>query len=138
MAVAAMQGADLYIRSSYGFSILPKDTSKCRPGESNQQSSDNKTLAEPQSPSIRTSQLLPLRTLQPPLLRTLSARRWQEGRALFGKNITSLGTLHVPLLPAEQQVGLMKRFYICLSLHRSTLGKVYLYCTCRKQGKCFT
>ena len=34
---AAMQGADQHITSSFGFSILPKDTSTCRPGESNQQ-----------------------------------------------------------------------------------------------------
>ena len=32
MAVAAMQGADQHIRSSSGFSILPEDTSTCRPG----------------------------------------------------------------------------------------------------------
>ena len=35
-AVAAMGGADEHIRGSLGFSILPKDTSTCRPGESNQ------------------------------------------------------------------------------------------------------
>ena len=52
MAVAAMQGADQHIRSSLGFSILPKDTLalttlKCRPGKSNQRPSNNKTLALP-------------------------------------------------------------------------------------------
>ena len=36
MVVAAMQGADQHIRSSLGFSILPKDTSTWRPGELNQ------------------------------------------------------------------------------------------------------
>ena len=41
MAVAAMQGANQHIRSSLGFSTLPKDTSTCRPGESNQRPSDN-------------------------------------------------------------------------------------------------
>ena len=41
MVVAAMQGADQHIRSSLGFSILPKDTLTCRPGE------QNKTLAPP-------------------------------------------------------------------------------------------
>ena len=35
MVVAAMQGADQHIRSSLGFSILPKDGSTCRSGESN-------------------------------------------------------------------------------------------------------
>ena len=45
MVVAVMQGADQYIRSSLGFSILPKDTSTCRPGESNQWPSDYKKLA---------------------------------------------------------------------------------------------
>ena len=45
MAVAAVQGADQHIRSSLGFSVLPKDTSTCRPGESSQRPSDNKTLA---------------------------------------------------------------------------------------------
>ena len=45
--MCAIYGADQQIRSSLGFSILPKDTSKCRPGESNQQPSDNKTLALP-------------------------------------------------------------------------------------------
>ena len=50
MAVAAMQGADQHIRSSLGFSILPKDTS-CRPGWSNQRPSDNKTQALPLSHS---------------------------------------------------------------------------------------
>ena len=44
MVVAAMQGADQRIRSSW-FSILPKDTSTWRPGESNQRPSYNKTLA---------------------------------------------------------------------------------------------
>ena len=34
-AMAAMQGADQHIRSSLGFSILPKDTSTRRPGEWN-------------------------------------------------------------------------------------------------------
>ena len=47
MAVAAMQGDDQHIRSSLGFSILPKDTLTCRPGESNQQPSSNKMLALP-------------------------------------------------------------------------------------------
>ena len=32
MMVAAMQGIDQHIRSNLGFSILPKDTSTCRPG----------------------------------------------------------------------------------------------------------
>ena len=45
MVVAAMQGANQHIRSSLGFSILPKDTLTCQPGESNQQPSDNKMLA---------------------------------------------------------------------------------------------
>ena len=43
--MAAMQGADQHIRGSLGFSILPKDSSTCRPGESNQRPADNKTLA---------------------------------------------------------------------------------------------
>ena len=42
MAVAAIQGADQHIKSSLGFVILPKDTSKCRPGESNQQASQKR------------------------------------------------------------------------------------------------
>ena len=45
MAVAAVQGADQHIRSSLEFSILPKDTLTCRPGESNQQPFNNKTPA---------------------------------------------------------------------------------------------
>ena len=48
MVVADMQLAEQHIRSSLGFiifSILPKDTSTCRPGESNPRHSDNKTLA---------------------------------------------------------------------------------------------
>ena len=36
MALGAMQGADQHIRSTLWFSILPKDTSTCRAGESNQ------------------------------------------------------------------------------------------------------
>ena len=52
MAVAALQDADQHIRSSLGLSILPKDNSTCRPGEwSQQQPSDNKTLALPLSHS---------------------------------------------------------------------------------------
>ena len=42
-----MQGADQHIKSSLGFSIIPKDASTCRPGKSNQQPSNNKT-PEPQ------------------------------------------------------------------------------------------
>ena len=45
---AAMQGADQHIRSSLGFSMLPKDTLTCRPGELNQRTSNNKMLALPQ------------------------------------------------------------------------------------------
>ena len=45
MVVAAMQGADQHIRRTLGFSISPKNMSTCRPGELNQQPSDNKTLA---------------------------------------------------------------------------------------------
>ena len=45
MVVVAMQGADQHNRSSLGFSILHKDTSTCRLGESNQWPSNNKTLA---------------------------------------------------------------------------------------------
>ena len=48
---AASQGANQHIRNSLGFSILPKDTSTCGPGESDQQPSDNKTLALPLSRS---------------------------------------------------------------------------------------
>ena len=52
MAVADMHGAVQLIRSSSGFSILPKDTAgHCRPGESNQTPSDNKMLAQPLSHS---------------------------------------------------------------------------------------
>ena len=51
MVVAAIQGADQHIRSSLGFSILPKDTSTYGPGESNQQPSINKALALPLSNS---------------------------------------------------------------------------------------
>ena len=40
MEVAAMQGADQHIWSSLEFSILPEDTSTCRPGESNQQNDE--------------------------------------------------------------------------------------------------
>ena len=49
MAVAAMQDADRHIRSSLGFSILPKDALRCRQGESNQRPSLNKLLALPLS-----------------------------------------------------------------------------------------
>ena len=45
MAVAAMEGANQHIRSSLEFSNLTKDTSTCKPGESNQRPSNNKTLA---------------------------------------------------------------------------------------------
>ena len=45
MALAALQGAEEHISVSLGFSIFPKDTSTCRPGESNQRPSDNKMLA---------------------------------------------------------------------------------------------
>ena len=45
MVVAAMQGTNQHIRSSLGFSILPKDILTCRPGESNRQPSDDRTLA---------------------------------------------------------------------------------------------
>ena len=52
MAVmAAMQGADKHIKSSLGFSILPKDTSTCRLGELNQHPSNYKMLALPLSHS---------------------------------------------------------------------------------------
>ena len=44
-----MQGAD--IRSSLGFSILPKDTSICQPEEWNQRPSNDKMLALPLSHS---------------------------------------------------------------------------------------
>lgn len=49
MVVAAIRGAD--IRSSLEFSILLKDTSICKPEESNQRPSNNKTLALPLSHS---------------------------------------------------------------------------------------
>ena len=49
MVVAAMQGADQHGRSSLGFSILPKDTLTCRPGESNPQPSSGSN-PEPQLP----------------------------------------------------------------------------------------
>ena len=46
-----------HIGSSLGFNILPKDTFTCRPGESNQQPSDNKALALPPSPNRRWNEL---------------------------------------------------------------------------------
>ena len=49
MVLAAMQGASEHIRNSLGFSVLPKDTLICRPGETNQRPSDDKTLALPLS-----------------------------------------------------------------------------------------
>lgn len=52
-----MQGANLHIRSSLGFSILPKDTSTWRPGESIQRTSDNKMLALSLSPSCTTQHM---------------------------------------------------------------------------------
>ena len=45
MAVAALKGANKHIRSNLGFSILPKDNLTYRPGELNQQLSNNKMLA---------------------------------------------------------------------------------------------
>ena len=51
IVVAATQGADQHIRNSSGFSILPKDTLTYRSGTSNQQPSNNKTLALPLSHS---------------------------------------------------------------------------------------
>ena len=51
LAVAAMQDTDHHIRSSWGFNILSEDTLTCRSGESNQQTSNNKTLALPLSHS---------------------------------------------------------------------------------------
>ena len=67
MAVAAVQIANQNIRSSFEFSILPKDTLICRPRESNQRPSNNKMLALPLShscpkphcdPASSTSELL--------------------------------------------------------------------------------
>ena len=49
VAGTAMQGASEHVRSSLGFSILLKDISMCRRGESNKQPSDKKTLALPLS-----------------------------------------------------------------------------------------
>ena len=49
-----MQAADQHTRTSLGFSILPKDTLTCRPGESNQQLFNNLfagSTPEPQPPS---------------------------------------------------------------------------------------
>ena len=47
--MAVKQGADQHIRSSLGFSILPKDTLTRRPEESNQRPSDNAgSTREPQ------------------------------------------------------------------------------------------
>ena len=43
----------------WGFSILPKNTSTCRPGESNQLPSDNKMLALPLSHSRQSEELYP-------------------------------------------------------------------------------
>ena len=47
MAVSAMQGAEQHIRSSLGFSILPKHTSTCKPGKKNERPSDNKHSPNP-------------------------------------------------------------------------------------------
>ena len=54
MAVAVKLDADQYIRSSLGFSFLPKDTLKCRPEDSNQWPSDKSNqfyLYSPESQS---------------------------------------------------------------------------------------
>ena len=64
MMVAAMQGANQHISSSLGLSILPKDTATCRPGELNQQPSDNNTLALPLSNSHQPVALKKLKTAQ--------------------------------------------------------------------------
>ena len=68
---AAMQGADQHTRSILGFSILPKVTSTCRPGETNQQPSDNKTLALPQSHSPPTA----ISNVQLPSLSTINQQQ---------------------------------------------------------------
>ena len=69
MEVAAMQGANQHIGSSLGFSILSKDTSTCRPGESNQQPSNNKTPALPlihsHPQNVRTIQVCVQINLEP-------------------------------------------------------------------------
>ena len=49
MVATAMQGVDQHIRNNFGFSILTQDTLTCRPGEPNQQLSDNKELDLPLS-----------------------------------------------------------------------------------------
>lgn len=41
MAAAAIQGVDWHILSFLGLSVLPKDTSAWRPGESNQRTYNN-------------------------------------------------------------------------------------------------
>ena len=84
MVAAAMQAADQHIRNSLAFSILPKDTSTCRPWESNQQPSDNKTLALP----LRQSwQSYPLSTVRCPPLKSIG---WNIDWSLFMD--TQLGT----------------------------------------------
>ena len=55
---AAMQGADQHIRSSFGFSILPKDSFTCRLRELNQQPTSNETLTLAQSHSFRYRSLV--------------------------------------------------------------------------------
>ena len=56
MVLAAMWGAD-HIRSSLSVSMLHKDTSTCRPGESNQRPSNNKTLALTSEPQLHITSL---------------------------------------------------------------------------------
>ena len=51
------KGGCQHIRSRLGFSILPKDTSSCRPGESNHRPSDNQMLALPLTKQLSFSSI---------------------------------------------------------------------------------
>ena len=76
-----IDGADQHTRSSLGFSILLKDTSTCRPGELNQQPSDDKTLAQP---LIHSHHLSPV----------LSSERSKKERAQLHIKTTKAEVIH--------------------------------------------
>ena len=122
MAVATMQGAEQHIRSSLGFSILPKDTLTCRLGESNQQPSNTATATH---------------TINLMLYRRLETNNWDHTfiRRLFTEIINQVRSrliffisLHTIRLPFETTGDAVCRLF-CISLirlHNSTAWRRHL------------
>ena len=130
VVVAATQGVNQHIRSSLGFAISLKDTLTCRPGESIQRPSDNKTLALPLSHS-RPAYISMSGLFGPRAWSFVRLSKVNDESSRSKKDLTLLTSITsqnpMSVIPLFQKAAVKKMNKSATLLHRLTFMTIYTH-----------